>query len=115
LLAWSIHGDGLPRSLAAGTGLGSDVAAAVQGFAAAVILARPALRRPWLAWSVVALTLIATAIGAADWVGLGSGGVSPQVLQVVLAVDLSVIIVFVAGWRPRWARSATEIDLVRVR
>jgi hypothetical protein len=115
LLAWSIHAHGLPRSLPDGAGLGSDVAAAVQGFAAALILARPALRRPWLAWSVVALTLTATAIGAAGWVGLGSGGVSPQVRQIMLAVVLSVIIMLVGGWRPRWARNATEIDLVRVR
>lgn len=115
LLAWSIHAHGLPRSLPAGAGVGSDVAAAVQGVAAAVIQARPALRRPWLAWSVVALTLTATAVGAAGWVGLGSGGVSPQVRQVMLAVVLSMIIVLVAGWRPRWARSATEIDLIRVR
>ena len=115
LLAWSLHAHGLPRSLPDGPGLGSDGAAAVQGFAAAVILARPAMRRPWLGWSVVALTLTATVIGAAGWVGFGSGGVAPQVRQVMLAVVLSVIIVVVAGWRPRWARRATEIDLVQVR
>ncbi len=37
-----------------------------------------------------------------------------QVRQVMLAAALSVIIVLVAGWRPRWARSATGIDLIRV-
>jgi hypothetical protein len=114
-LTWSLRTDGMPRTLPAGAGLGSDVAAAVQGFAAALILARPSLRRPRLAWSIVALTLTATAIDVARWVRLGHGGVSPQVRQIMLAVVLSVIIVLVAGWRPRWARHATEIDLVRVR
>ena len=46
VLAWSLHADGMPRSLPAGAGLGSDGAAAAQGFAAAVILARPTCDDP---------------------------------------------------------------------
>jgi hypothetical protein len=115
-LVWGIVRDGPPESALAWSDVVSDGGAAVQGVAAAAVLARLSLRRQAWAWSVGVLGVGAALFGATVWVVLGDTNALRQVRQILLAVAFAVVTVVVCGWRPGWAvRDDGDLDLVRVR
>jgi hypothetical protein len=115
-VVWGIMRDGLPGSLLTGADLISDAAAAVQGLAIAVVLARPRLRRPPLAWIVGLVALGAAMAAATIWVLLGASDPRRRVGQLLLALALTIVMLAICGFRPRWAGGTADgIDLARIR
>jgi hypothetical protein len=115
-LVWGIARGGSPATVLAWTDVAGAFAAAGQGLVAALLLARPALRRPVLGWSVAGATVGVAVLDAAVWVALGSGQPTSRARDVVLAVAFATGIVILAGWRPRWAVHHTgAADWARLR
>jgi hypothetical protein len=115
-VVWGIMRDGPPGSLLTGADLVSDAAAAVQGLAVAVVLAVPRLRRPPLAWIVGLVALGVAVVGATIWVLLGASDPPRRVRQLLLALALTILMLTICGFRPRWAAGTTDgLDLARIR
>jgi hypothetical protein len=106
-LLWGIARGGSPATALAWTDVAGALAAAGQGLVAALLLARPALRRPALGWSVAGVTVGVAVLDAAVWVGIGSGQSTARARDVVLAIVLATGIVILTGWRPQWAIRTT--------
>jgi hypothetical protein len=92
------------------------LATAGQGLVAALMFARPSLRRQALGWSIAGATVGVEALDGAVWVVVGSGQPTSRVRDVILAVVFATGIVILAGWRPRWALHQTgAVNWARLR
>lgn len=113
--AWGPVRDGLPETVIGWSVPVLNVAAAVQGITAAVVVANLDRRRGRRSWWVAAVAGTVIWLCVLMWIVEGRGEALERVRDLVLGLAFAVVTPIVSGWRPTWALGPDGLDWSRIR
>ena len=113
-VVWGPVRDGLPETVIGWSVPVLNVAAAVQGITAAVVVANLDRRRGRTWWWVAAVAGAVIFLCVLMWIVEGRGETLSRVRDLVLGLAFAVVIPIVSGWRPTWALGPDGLDWSRI-
>jgi hypothetical protein len=113
--AWGPVRDGLPETVMGWSVPVLNVAAAVQGITAAVVVANLDRQRGRRSWRVTAVAGAVIWLCVLMWIAKGRGAADERVRDLLLGLAFAVVVPIISGWRPAWALSSDGLDWPRIR